>query len=186
VIDRIPVTNKPRTMLDCAAVLPYEVFQELLQDAVTSGRLRIEEMLAIVDRRGGRGVQGTVAARSALEGGLVDEKIEKRLELILATIIESANVPKPVRQHPVIGADGKQYFLDNAWPDGMIAVEGEGRRWHGSKAQAAKTRARARAITATGYVLYAYGWSEAVETPLAVRREIEDVVLGRIKQHLAA
>lgn len=186
VVDKIPVTTKARTMLDCAAVLPFDRFEELLQNAVVAGLVPIERMLAIVDRRGGRGVEGTVATRRALEGGLVDEKIERKLELILARIIDGARVPKPVRQHPVIGADGKQYYLDNAWPDLAVAVEGEGRRWHGNATQAAKTRDRARAITATGIDLYPYGWSEAVETPLVVRAQIEEVVLGRIRDRRAA
>jgi hypothetical protein len=124
--------------------------------------------------------------RRALEGGLVDERIERKLELVLATIIEAARVPRPIRQHPVIGADGKTYFLDNAWVAERIAVEGDGRRWHGSAVQAAKTRARARAITATGFDLYTYGWSEAVDMPLATQHEIEEIVLGRIRDSGAA
>lgn len=113
VVNKIPVTTKARTMLDNAAVLPYEVFEPLLQNAVTSGRLQVEQMLAILDRRGGRGVPGITATRTALEGGLVDEKIEKQLELIIARIVDRARVPSPLRQHPVTGADGKHYVLDN-------------------------------------------------------------------------
>lgn len=180
VVKNIPCTTRARTMLDLAAVLPYETFETLLQNTINSGRLQVEEMLAILDRRGGRGVTGTVATRLALEGGLVDEKIERRLELLIARIIDSANVPAPTRQHPVIGADGKRYVLDSFWPDAMVAVEGDGRRWHGNAEQARKTRERARAITATGIDLYVYGWSEATETPLALRDEVERVVLGRI------
>lgn len=185
IVNKIPVTSRARTMLDLAAVLPYAVFEPLLQNAVTGGRLHIEEMLAILDRRGGRGVRGTVATRAALEGGLVDEKIEKKLELLLAGILEAAAVPRPSRQHPVIGADGNQYFLDNFWPEAGVAVEGDGRRWHGNAEQAKKTRNRARAITATGITLYVYGWSEVTETPLDVGTEIETVVLGRLSRPLA-
>jgi hypothetical protein len=186
VVNKIPVTTRARTMLDNAAVMPYEVFEPLLQNAVSSGRLQVEQMLAILDRCGGRGVAGTVATRCALEGGLVDEKIEHRLELILARIIERSAVPAPVRQHPVVGADGKHYVLDNFWPSAMVAVEGDGRRWHGNATQARATRTRARAIVATGIELYVYGWSEATETPDAVREEVERVVLGRIGDRHAA
>jgi hypothetical protein len=181
IVDGIPMTSKARTMLDNAAVLSYELFEPLLQHAVTSGTLPIEQMLAIVDRRGGRGVPGITKTRAALAGGLVDEKIEKALELHIARIVDAASVPRPTRQHPVIGANGKQYFLDNFWADGMIAVEGDGRRWHGDPEQARQTRERARAIVATGIELYVYGWSEATETPGAVRAEIERAVLGRLR-----
>lgn len=186
VVRGIPVTTRARTMLDNAAVLPYEVFEPLLQHTVTSGLLRIEELLAILDRRGGRGVPGMTKVRAALTGGLVDEDIQRRLELLIARIVQSANAPAPVRQHPVVGADGKRYVLDSFWPDALVAVEGDGRRWHGDPEQARRTRARARAITATGIELYTYGWSEATETPAAVRTEVESVVLRRMRDRSAA
>jgi hypothetical protein len=185
VVDKIPITTKPRTLLDCAAVLPYVVFEELLQNAVTGGLVPLESMLAIVDRRGGRGVPGTTATRTALAGGLVDEKIQKRLELIVARIVASAAVPRPVRQHELVCIDGRQVFLDNAWPDRKVAVEGDGRRWHGNRAQAAKTRARSRSIVASGWDHYVYGWSEVTETPDDVRREVEQIVLGPSTQRRA-
>jgi hypothetical protein len=181
VVDKIPTTSRARTMLDLAAVLPYDVYELLLQNAVTGGRVRIEELLAILDRRGGRGVPGMTKMRAALDGALVDEDIQRKLELIIARIIDEAPVPKPERQYPVVGADGKQYRLDNFWPSIGVAVEGDGRRWHGTVEQARKTRERARAITATGIELYTYGWSEATETPLALREEVVAIVLGRLR-----
>lgn len=73
VVNRIPVTSTPRTMLDLAATLPPATFEVLLQKAVTSGAVKVEALLAILDRRGGRGVEGTVALRDGLADGLVDE-----------------------------------------------------------------------------------------------------------------
>ncbi|HVM55136.1 MAG TPA: hypothetical protein VM262_18265 [Acidimicrobiales bacterium] len=174
----IPVTSKPRTLLDCATVLPFPVFERLLQNAVTSGVVKIEAILAIVDRRGGRGVDGTNDTRRALAGGLVDDKIQRELELLLARIIASADVPAPVRQHPLTCADGREVVLDNAWPDRKIAVEGVGLRWHGNAGQARKTRARSRSITASGWDHYEYGWSEAVEEADDIRRLLESFWAG--------
>jgi hypothetical protein len=173
VVRGMPVTTKARTILDCASVLPYDVFEELLQNAVTSGLLKLEEMYAILDHRGGRGVPGVTNTRLALSGDLVDEKIQRRLELIVARIVASANVPKAERQYPLVCADGREVFLDNAWPDRKIAVEAVGMRWHGNATQARKTRARSRSITASGWDHYEYGWYEATETPNELRRELE-------------
>jgi hypothetical protein len=173
VVGGMPVTTKARTLLDCAAVMPSDAFETLLQNAVTSGLIKVEAMYAIVDHRGGRGVDGTTATRAALSGGLVDEKIQKKLELLVARIIDGARVPKPERQYELICRDGRQVFLDNAWADRKIAVEALGMRWHGNVRQAAKTRARARSITASGWDLYEYGWYEATETPDEIRRQCE-------------
>ena len=66
-------------------------------------------------------------------------------------------------------------MLDNAWPDRRIAIEADGLRWHGTAEQARKTRARARSITRTGWDLYAYGWSDATETPRETLAEVESI-----------
>lgn len=178
VVNKIPVTTRARTMLDCAAELPFSIFELMMQDAVARGLVAVEDLIAIIDRRGGRGVEGTVAQRTALENGLVDEQIESKLELIVARIIDAAGVPKPVRQHPLTCADGREVRLDNAWPDRKTSIEADGRRWHGNAYQAQRTRARSRSIVATGWQHYVYGWAEATETPLAVRAEVEEIVLG--------
>lgn len=174
VVKKIPVTTKARTILDLAATM-RSGFDLFVQNTVNDGLVAIESLLSILDRKGGRGVDGTVLLRDALADGLVDENIQKRLELLIARIVDRARVPKPVRQYELICDDGRQVFLDNAWPDRRIAVEGEGLRWHGNKQQAAKTRARARSITASRWDLYAYGWSDATETPDDMLREIESL-----------
>jgi hypothetical protein len=171
-VRNIPATSKARTALDLAAVMG-DRFPEFLQNTVNDGRVRVEQLLAVLDRRGGRGVEGTVLLRATLAGGLVDEKIQRRLELRLARLIRSADVPPPVRQLDLTCVDGRPVVLDNAWPQRKIAVEGEGLRWHGSASQARKTRERARSITASGWDLYAYGWSDVAETAEATRCEIE-------------
>ena len=178
VVNHIPVTTKARTMLDLAGVLPYETFLALLQDAVARGVVNVEPLMAIVDRRGGHGVEGTVALRTGLDDGLVDERIESKLELIIAAIVDAARVPTPVRQYPLTCDDGREVRLDNAWVDLKITVEGDRRRWHGSAKQARASRARSRSIVASGWQHYVYGWAEATETPLLVRAEVEEIVLG--------
>jgi hypothetical protein len=147
-------------------------FPELLQNAVNDKLVKVESLLAILDRRG---VAGTTLLRETLAGGFVDERLQRRLELLLARIIARARVPAPVRQHPLVCADGREVFFDSAWPDRRVAVEGEGLRWHGNATQARKTRARARSITASGWSLYAYGWSDVVEAPDDVVSELESL-----------
>lgn len=169
----IAVTTRARTILDCAAVVPFGAFETMVQDAVAANLVKQEALYAILDRRGGRGVTGVTATRRALSSGLVDEKIQRKLELLLARIIAGARVPPPVRQHELVCSDGRVVVLDNAWPERKLAVEAVGMRWHGNAHRARKDRARRRAIVATGWDHYDYGWSEATETPDVVASEIE-------------
>jgi very-short-patch-repair endonuclease len=178
VVRGIPTTARPRTLLDCAGVMPFSTFEPMLQDAVVRKLVKVESLLAIVDRRGGKGVEGTAALRMGLEGGLVDEKLESKLELVVARVLDTARVPRAERQHPLTCADGREVRLDFAWPDRRIAVEANGLRWHGNASQAQKTRARMRSITATGWDVYDYGWYEATETPDDLRAEVEAAYWG--------
>jgi len=177
-VNGIPTTTRPRTILDCAAVMPFPVFEPMVQDAVVRKLVKIEALLAVVDRRGGRGVEGTTGLRLALENDLVDEKLESKLELIVARVLRSARIPRPERQYPLVCIDGREVRIDFAIVDRRIAVEANGARWHGNATQARKTRARARSITATGWHVYEYGWYEATETPDDLRAEVESAYWG--------
>lgn len=169
----IPVTTKARTALDCAAVMTPSAFREMLEHAVTDGIVTVEALLAVLQHRGGRGVDGTVMMRDTLASGFVDARIQKRLELLVARIIDSCRVPKPVRQHRLVCDDGREVFLDNAWPDRKLAIEAIGLRWHGDRKQFVKTRLRARSIRSSGWDLDEYGWYEATEAVDEMRRTIE-------------
>lgn len=75
--------------------------------------------------------------------------------------------------------DGREVFLDNAWPDRTRAVEAVGLRWHGTQETWVKTRARARSIRASGWELDEYGWYEATEAVDEMRRSIETFWAGK-------
>jgi hypothetical protein len=174
----MPVTTKARTALDCAAVMTPAAFKVMIESAVTGGVVSVEALLAILQHRGGRGVGGTVLLRETLESGLVDEKIQKKLELLVARIIDTCRVAPPVRQHRVVCDDGREVFLDSAWPDRKKAVEAVGLRWHGDRKQFVKTRLRARSIRRSGWELDEYGWYEATEAVAEMRTSIEDFWAG--------
>lgn len=177
-VNGIPVTSKARTALDCAAVMTPISFRQMVETAVTAGTITTESLLAVLQHRGGRGVDGTVLLRDTLASGLVDEKIQRKLELLVARIVASCYVPPPVRQHHLVCDDGREVFLDNAWPDRKKAIEAVGLRWHGDRGQFVKTRLRARSIRRSGWELDEYGWYEATEAVDDMRRSIEDFWAG--------
>jgi len=169
----IPMTTKPRTALDCAAVMTPASFRQMLEQAVTGGIVSVESLLAVLQHRGGRGVDGTVLLRETLASGFVDENIQRKLELLVARIIAACRVPRPVPQHPLVCDDGRAVVLDNAWPDRKRAVEAIGLRWHGDRGQFIKTRLRARSIRQSGWELDEFGWYEATEAVDDMKRSIE-------------
>jgi hypothetical protein len=63
----IPATNIPRTLLDCARFLPPVVLAKAVDTARRKGLATLDEMMAHLALRGGRGVAGTRKLRSVLE-----------------------------------------------------------------------------------------------------------------------
>jgi hypothetical protein len=180
----IPVATPARTLLDLCAVLPFEVAQQAAHDAVIRKLLDPADACAVLERSGGRGKKGSRMLREILAGGMPDDTIQSRLELLLAGIVDVARVERPVRQHRLVCVDGRVVVLDNAWPDLLLAIEADGLRWHGTDAQVRRTRARSRSIQASGWLHLVYGWSDCRETPDDTRREIEAVVVAR-RHHVA-
>ncbi len=119
------MTALPRTLLDLGAVVPFEVVEEkAAQDAMITSAVSAVELICVLERVGRRGRRGTVALRAVVRSSLPPEGIESRLELDLLRLVERCPVPAPVLQHPIV-VDGRCFRLDAAWPDLLVAVEGD-------------------------------------------------------------
>lgn len=177
--DGIPITTKGRTALDFCAVTPLWVAQEVIVEAVITKVVRPDELFAVLDRSGGQGCPGTVALRT-IATGLDDlEDLESMLELVVAQALDRARVPRFVRQHPLVCADGRRVRLDFALPDLRIAVEANGRRWHDTPARKKRTRERRASIVDTGWDVVDFGWADG-ERPGHIESTVEQAVERRV------
>jgi very-short-patch-repair endonuclease len=174
VVDHIPCTAPPRTCLDLGAVLPYELVEPIVQDAVIRKLVTHAELLAVLERVGGRGRRGTAALRAVVHGALPDERIESELERLLIALLPPGH--GFTLQYEMTCVDGRRVRLDAARPEYKIAVEANGHRWHATAEQMRKDMARRRSIQASGYELWEYGWSDVVETPALVQSELAALV----------
>lgn len=182
VVDGMRVTTVARTLLDCCAVLPHDVVEQATHDAVIRKKVKRSDLWVVLDRVGGRGFDGTVMFREIAAGDATDASIQSRLELVLKRILDRAQVPTPLRQHPLTCTDGRRVVLDNAWPDAMVAVEANGLRWHGTAKQLRDTQARSRSIQNSGYLHLSYGWADCHETVPAIVAELESSILPRLRR----
>lgn len=181
-VDGIRVTTVARTLLDCCAVLPFDVVEQATHDAVIRKKVTRTDLWVVLDRVGGRGVGGTVMFREIASGDATDATIQSRLELVLKRIIDRANVPPATRQHPLTCTDGRRVVLDNAWPDLLAAAEANGLRWHGTAKQLRETQARSRSIQNSGYLHLSYGWADCHETVSGVIAELETSIHARVRR----
>jgi len=170
VVDGIPCTSRPRTLLDLGAVLPYEVVEVAVQDAIIRKLVSHEELFAVLERVGGRGRRGTSPLRAVVRHALPDERLESELERLLFALFPANH--GCVLQYELTCVDGRRVRLDAARPELRLAIEANGLRWHGTAKDMRRDMARRRAIKASGWDLWEYGWADVVETPDAVRVDL--------------
>jgi hypothetical protein len=152
VVDNIPCTAVPRTLIDLAAVAHPFVVNKALDDACR----RWPEMLDLVTARfrelAGRGRRGTRLMRSMLEERLGTSFTQTDFEEITRKLAVSVGLPPPTPQCLVRDDEGPMY-LDLGWPDIRWAVECDSLAWHSGKNAHEGDRARRRRLKALGWDL---------------------------------
>jgi very-short-patch-repair endonuclease len=166
------VTAIPRTLLDLGAVCPYEVVEEVTQDALIRGVVHVGTLVAVLERVGGRGRRGTASLRAVIRGSVPDRRLQSMLELRLLSLIERSNLDRPELQHKLRCSDGRDIRLDFAWPAQRLAVEADGHRWHSTSRQLTRDLARSRSIQASGWSHFRFGWVDAHERAAATLLEL--------------
>ena len=173
-VDAIPCTRRPRTLLDLGGVLPFELVHPIIEDAVIRKLVTRYELVAVLERVGGRGRRGTATLRATLREQLpanLESELERRLLRLLPP--DHGLIP----QYELRCVDGRRVRLDFGDPERRIAVEGNGHRWHGTSKQLRADMARRRSIQASGWVLYEYGWSDVTESAAATKAELARTLL---------
>lgn len=171
-VSRIPCTTTARTAFDLGGVLPWERYEHVLQVAVIGKLLDPVDLVAVLDRIGGRGKPGTAKLRAFLRACVPDERLASLLELLVLEVVRECGMEPPVLQHELVCVDGRKVVLDMAWPGRMKTIEANGHRWHATRAQLDRDEARRRSIRASGWDHDAYTWSDVHEHRQRTKAEI--------------
>lgn len=129
----IPVTSLERTLVDLCGALPPGFIEEVADELRRQRRLRIPRLrdaslnVPPSGRRAIRPMLDYLASyRASIDPGA------NRRELDVLQVLCAAGIhPLPVQQHRVV-VDGREYFLDYAWPEIQNALEFMGFNPHGS------------------------------------------------------
>ncbi|MBW8825972.1 MAG: type IV toxin-antitoxin system AbiEi family antitoxin domain-containing protein [Acidobacteria bacterium] len=168
----VPTTTVGRTLLDLGAVVPFETVELAAQDAILRGATSEVALLALLDRVGRRGRNGTAALRAVVAQSLPDEKLQSVLEHRLSALVAQSGLPTPELQHHVALPNGRDAFLDFAWPHAMTAAEADGRRWHATRKDYEAGLIRRRQLQQLGWDVRYYGWADVVEQAATVIDEL--------------
>lgn len=169
-VDGIPRTTPPRTLVDLAATLSSLELEVALDDALRRRMTTTGAMLRRVPPERCRGRRGAGQLRAFLLDRCRDGMSGSGWETRLRRLLVDAGLPIPVRQHVVRDPAGRIVArLDLAYPELRVGIEFDGFRHHsGRRAFDRDVRRQNR--------LEDLGWRLRRFTSTAVRGEGPEVV----------
>jgi hypothetical protein len=166
----LPVTTVARTCVDLAAVLRPTHLAVVIDDVVAAGRVRFDDLLAVVQAVCRRGRDGSSSIRSYLEERSGDTQPGSVLERMGRRILADADLPPPVSEYPVPWERSRRF--DDAYPDHKLAIEWDSRRFHLQMDSFAADRRRDRGALVHGWRVLRFTWSDVTDHPEAVAADV--------------
>ena len=164
IVQGIPCTNAVRLLIDIGAV--RRDLTEPLFHAVLHRRLATYDDIVArfyqVARKGRNGVGPLRAVLEAYDSSMA--AAHTPLEVLLLNIIHDHAIKVPARQHPVV-INGRKYFIDVAYPDEMLAIEGDGFGVHSEREQFETDRHRQNALVLDGWRVLRFTWRQIRQQP---------------------
>ena len=176
VVEGIPVTGVPRTVLDLAATENLDAVKALVREMEFKELWGSLSLWDLIERYPGR--RGIRRVTSALEG-LKDEPIGERkspLEERFAPYCRRHRLPPPRFNAPVT-VGGRVLHVDCHWPGTNQIVELDGWQAHKSRSAFREDKARDRRLAAAGYTVTHLTWNQLDDEPEAIASDLR-VLLG--------
>jgi hypothetical protein len=145
----IPVTTIARTVVDLASQLRQDDLEKVIDDVLARRCATMAELVKVANRCVGQsGVARLKIVLAARPGGTA--LFRSQMERDLDALFEAAGLGG-IPNYRIIDADGKERFLDRAWPAEGVALELDTFFWHTGKKAWSDDRHRANATVATGW-----------------------------------
>ena len=175
-VDGIPVTTAARTLIDLAGIVSAGVVEEALDDALRRGITTIAQVRGRARDLDARGRPGSGVLAVLLEARAGPAEVPQSVfETKLLRVLRKAGLPRPAVQHEV-GTPLGRAVLDFAYSEHCVAIEADGFRWHSSRQQWDRDRARRNALTALGWTVIHVTWPELLHEPAEVVRVIRAAI----------
>lgn len=158
VVDAIPVTCVPRTLVDLAGTVPERRLAAALDNALLRELTTIDACRTYIDQRNlGRntGVGRLMHLLDDRRGGVLASELEREF----TQLVERHGLERPTRQEPV-----GVYTVDFFYPEHGVLVEVDGRAWHGSAEAFERDHVRRNELSLLGYRhVLQYTWKQITQ-----------------------
>lgn len=182
-VDSIRTTTATRTLLDMGSCTDAGELRRLVDRARHRRMTHPDALVArfvSFARPGRRGIAVLREVLTELDDDL--GLLESDLETMLLELVVSAGLPVPTPQHAV-HITGRTYRLDFAYPDQMVAIEGDGFEFHSQRDRFESDRSRQNELTLSGWLVLRFTWRQIVRDPEWVVSQIAEALRSRSDAH---
>jgi very-short-patch-repair endonuclease len=173
VVEGIPVTTVPRTILDMAAVAPRRQVERTLNEVEVQGLtdpLSIPDLLA---RYPGR--RGTGLVRELLDEGVDGGVTGNDFEELFVSLLDSYGLPRP-RFNADISVTGRFFSVDCLWQRQRLIVELDGRAVHATRRSFESDRERDRLLVVDGWRVMRVTWHQLRDRAPAIAADLRQAL----------
>lgn len=174
VVDGIPVTTVPRTILDLAVLGNWTQVKRALHEAEVQ---RLDDALSVADllqrypcRPGTRLLRELLGSDLVAEGVTVND-----FEELFEALVEKHDLPWP-RFNADLAVAGRILRPDCLWPDHGLIVELDGRATHGTRRAFESDRERDRTLLAAGWRVMRVTWRQLQDDPDTVATDLQSAL----------
>lgn len=179
----LPVSTPARAVVELGATQGVDVIGRVADDFVRERRTSyaaIASVLAAVTRPGKPGIEKLAVVLDTRSDGYVPPASE--LERALFAALDAGGLPPPVRQLPLPGRDTVDGIADGGYPDALIVLEADGRRWHTRVEAARQDRERDARVVRAGWVPLRFVYEQIVDDPAGVCETVTETRERRLLQ----
>ena len=163
ILQGIPVTTVPRTLVDIAAELSAEELARACHEAGVRYGTTPSSVEAVLARRPGS--PGAKKLRRVIHGDV--HVTLSKLEAHFLELLRNEGLPLPITNRP---AGGRR--VDCRWPEHRLTVELDGYRFHNSRHSWEQDRRREREARARGDDFRRYSYGDVFEHPALMLAEL--------------
>lgn len=169
-VDGIPVTSIPRTLLDLASVLSRHQLETAFNEVEVRGltdKLSVIDLLERYPGRRGSAVVRSILADEKKARGVTKKELERRFSAALA----GTDLPRPERNVDLAVA-GRFYEVDCLWREQRLIVELDGRATHGTARAFEGDREKDRLLQVDGWQVVRITWRQLRDDAPAVMADL--------------
>lgn len=180
----VPTTGVGRTLLDAAGVVSFGQLEFALDSVLRRKRATAEQLWAVLYAHAVRGRNGIQRFRLLLQNRLGDGATPDSLfNRGIARLLVDAGLRSPDLEYLVFNGDQPVARVDLAWPEAMLAIEGDSITHHFDHVSFQRDRTKRNELQVLGWQVLAFTWRDFTQRPNWLVRTVRSAFRARNPVH---